>query len=59
MGNGMKYETEVRRIGKNLVKFFKTCVIFKITFVKDQKSNGKVAWKKESLQLDVPIKGLL
>ena len=57
MGNGMKYETEVRRIGKNFL-FFQN-FDYKIAFVKDQKSNGKVAWKKESLQLDVPIKGLL
>ena len=58
MGNGMKYETEVRRIGKNFLQHLKSLVV-KLTFVKDQKSNGKVAWKKESLQLDVPIKGLL
>lgn len=57
MGNGMKYETEVRRIGKIFFGSFRTLII--IAFVKDQKSNGKVAWKKESLQLDVPIKGLL
>ena len=28
-------------------------------FIEDKKSNGKVARKKESLQLDFPIKGLL
>ena len=55
----LKYEEQVSQTFPYIFSLY-----IKKTFVKDQKSsnltkNGKVALKKESLQLDVPIKGLL
>ena len=55
----LKYEEQVSQTFPYIFSLY-----IKKTFFKDQKSsnltkNGKVALKKESLQLDVPIKGLL